>query len=408
MKNNRTKLILSITILLLASLFLVGCQTATTEAAVEQALVVEEQIPTEPPPQTATSPPPTATTEPSPTPIPPTDTPEPTATPLDIPEPRVDPAMAYDSESDRLIIFGGFSSVSCGSNSAKIDDSTWSLDLNTNKWTNMHPESGPTAITGGTMAYDAESDRAILFGGYDEKIDGVGDTWAYDINTNTWTQMAEGPSPRSGARMVYDSESDRIILFGGLTSHECADFENRENAYNDTWAYDYNNNTWTEITASESPPERYWHLMAYDAESDRTILLGGAIKGDMGEEKYVVWGYDYNTNTWEELGSVTMEAAYQYGAMDYDSESDKIVAHGMGETWIFNYNGNTWREAYIGTGKDIPAEGLNSFAIVYNPALDRMVVFGGCKDPYLVNIKYNDVWLFDLNGSTWEKMEVSP
>ena len=49
----------------------------------------------------------------------------------------------------------------------------------------------PLARAFSAMAYDAESDRVILYAGQseDENDDPIkrGDTWAYDFNTNTWT-----------------------------------------------------------------------------------------------------------------------------------------------------------------------------------------------------------------------------
>lgn len=93
-----------------------------------------------------------------------------------------------------------------------------------------------------SMVYDAESDRIIMFGGLVEPAPTWSDeTWTYDFNTNTWTNMkpAVRPSPRHGPGMAYDSESDRMILFGGTMRGEL---------FGDTWAYDLNTNTWANLT----------------------------------------------------------------------------------------------------------------------------------------------------------------
>ena len=85
------------------------------------------------------------------------------------------------------------------------------------------------------MAYDAGSDRGILFGGT-----GGSETWAYDFNSNTWTKMnpVVHPSGRWGHVMAYDEESKRVVLFGGGTGITPS---------NETWAYDFNSNTWTHM-----------------------------------------------------------------------------------------------------------------------------------------------------------------
>jgi hypothetical protein len=67
------------------------------------------------------------------------------------------------------------------------------------------------------MAYDANADLIILFGGFESSY--ISDTWAYDFDSDTWirTHSGRGPSPRAVPRLVYDTESDRIVLFGGGT-----------------------------------------------------------------------------------------------------------------------------------------------------------------------------------------------
>jgi hypothetical protein len=43
----------------------------------------------------------------------------------------------------------------------------------------------------------------------------------------------------AAATMAYDSESDRVILFGGCLG---------QTVWNETWAYDYNDNKWEKIS----------------------------------------------------------------------------------------------------------------------------------------------------------------
>ncbi|NIV12839.1 MAG: hypothetical protein GWN62_16630, partial [Aliifodinibius sp.] len=39
------------------------------------------------------------------------------------------------------------------------------------------------------MAYDSNADKIVLFGGSDVNGDEINDTWIYDPQTNTWTEM---------------------------------------------------------------------------------------------------------------------------------------------------------------------------------------------------------------------------
>ena len=65
-----------------------------------------------------------------------------------------------------------------------------------------------------------DTDKIVLFGGK-ENFTSTGerdDTWIYDENADTWTELfpVSAPSARRGHIMAYDSESDRIVLFGGM------------------------------------------------------------------------------------------------------------------------------------------------------------------------------------------------
>lgn len=246
-----------------------------------------------------------------------------------------------------------------------------------------------------------------MFGGYDENFNRLGQTWAYDFNTNTWSEQATEPPPRASARMVYDTESDRIILFGGFAITECASVGNFD-FFDDTWAYDYNTDTWTNMESSNSPSARFNQTMAYDSQADRVILYGSITKLPLeSDERHLAWSYDYNTNTWNALGPIEMELdVARYANMDYDKESSRMVHYGMGETRIYNYTADSWQTVELGSGSDtLPRLEWGGTVMVYNEALDRMVVFGGCEENFRCT---NDVWLYDLNSNTWEKMEMNP
>ncbi|MCE7741224.1 MAG: hypothetical protein GOP50_02085 [Candidatus Heimdallarchaeota archaeon] len=59
------------------------------------------------------------------------------------------------------------------------------------------------------------------------------DTWAYDTNSDTWTNMNPVTKPqRIGHQMAYEEESDLVILFGGLVA------SNLDTFYNDIFTYD--------------------------------------------------------------------------------------------------------------------------------------------------------------------------
>jgi hypothetical protein len=312
--------------------------------------------------------------------------------PTEEPSPRGWCEMAYDSESDKMILFGGVPGYYL------YNDETWAYDYNTNTWTNMNPSEKPSARCRYSLAYDSESDKMILFGGC-----GWGDilndeTWAYDYNTNTWTNMNPilKPSPRQEQVMVYDSESDRVILFGG-TNYAWAGVYSDE-----TWAYDYNTDTWTKMNPANSPSPRGASGMAYDSESDRVILFGGTVGGFPMDDE--TWAYDYNTDTWTNMNPTFSSPARTMHEMSYDCESDRVILFGgsvapawtwSDQTWAYDYNTNTW------TNMDpaIKPSSRGNVPMAYDSESDKIVLFGGFPgwtSPYSNEWYYDDTWVYDL------------
>ena len=339
-----------------------------------------------------------ATPQPTPTPVPPTPTPVP-STPS--PSSRGYISMAYDTESERVIMFGG-QTGNIMNDPAYYNGETWAYDVAANKWTPMNPPSGPTRRGAPELAYDAESDRVILYGGGNEVTSQLTDTWAYDCNTNTWKEMAaKGPAKRMGARIAYDAESDRIILFGGYVLYG--------SFCNDTWAYDYNSDAWTEMKPSTSPPGRNYQAMAYDAKSDRVVVWGALDPAGMPIDDSA-WSYDFNTNTWQEMkpDGGPRPRGRDYPAMVYDAESERMilfggVPQGGDETWAYDYNTNTWTKLEPST---VPGK-LSRHAMVYSTAADRVILFGGQVGS--TEFKYTgETWTYDLNTNTWTNVTPHP
>ncbi|MCG3222085.1 MAG: hypothetical protein H7641_11975, partial [Candidatus Heimdallarchaeota archaeon] len=190
------------------------------------------------------------------------------------PSARTAHEMTFDSENDRIILYGGVTVIG-DPNSWEFD--TWSYDFNENIWTKLSTEGKPYSCITFSLAYDTESDVIITYGGARKDHVGSNQTWIFDYNENKWINSKPSTCPdyRHTNKLAYDSESDVVVLFGGR-SHE--DFNPYGIAinYNDTWAYDYNTNTWVNMTPASNPAGRVGHAMTYDSESEKVIVFGGA------------------------------------------------------------------------------------------------------------------------------------
>ena len=183
-------------------------------------------------------------------------------------------AAAFDTESGRLIVFGG---------------ETWAYDPAVNSWAKMAPKRQPDFGAYAVLAYAAKQDRVILLGGEDRGD--LSDIWMYDFNHDTWTEAhaTPGPTARMYATAAYDARANRLILFGGLGSG---------GALSDTWSYDLNTNAWLELKPKTSPSGRARHAMAYESETGNVVMFGGG--DDPFHFKNDTWIYDPATNNWSE------------------------------------------------------------------------------------------------------------
>lgn len=248
---------------------------------------------------------------------------------------------AYDPVDEVLLLYP------CLNATSMVLNETWSYSASSNEWRNLHAANAPPVGFLSTAAYDAQSDKLVLFGG-DLSYGGdplfVNETWSYDFTSNKWTNLtpAHSPSPRGMTTMVYDSESDRIIMFGGGCTIGDDDI-----LFSDTWSYDLDSNTWTNLTPLFGPSERVYTSGVYDPVSDRMLIFGGIAFDDEGSIVTCydeMWEYDYNTNSWSEINQLTKPPGRAVGLMAMDPSSRKVVLYGgyVEESGIVTILGDTW------------------------------------------------------------------
>jgi N-acetylneuraminic acid mutarotase len=377
---NREKLFPQMVGLLLILLLLGACGPSQSASTLDP--------PTATPwPPTPTLAPPTATATFTPTPAPTeTPTPAPTPTPRPYPSGRIGPGMAYDAESNVVILVGGSAGMTAF-------NSTWAYETSTDTWTEMARMPIEKAA-GPQIAYDAESDRMVYYLAYRVKsgaVEEVQETLIYDFNTDSWENMkpAQAPVSRDGGGMVYDSESDRMILFGGVAPGD------EPRYYNETWAYDLNTNTWTKMNPKVSPSERWDYSMAYVPSLDRVVLFGGE---SLYGSKNDTWLYDYNSDSWEMVEVSEAPSAGQ-GCAVYAASLDRMIMFGGAQdlTWMFDHETNTWTELKPDSAPD---EGFGH-RMAYDAAADKIVLFGGGPD---WDQPTNETWIYDPQTNTWTDM----
>lgn len=314
-----------------------------------------------------------------------------------MPKPRKYHSFVYHDSSRCVLLLSGLSKSRW---TADLMD-MWSYDVQTGRWDSLgicEPLLWPdTSNTFTCAAYDSKSNQVITF-------DFKGQTWSYHLEDNTWHDLRPSGSPpaRFGQAMVYDSESDRVIMFGGLFHTETSD-----KFYGDTWAYDYNTNTWKEMHPVVAPSARSYAAVAYDSKLDRVVMFGGRLMNPLSDN--AMWAYDFNTDSWSRNENVGGPATLTYAAMVYRTVTEDFLLYGGAvlqstyegkpneDTWTYALSSNKWKRL----DPPLSPPPLANHVTVYVPGSGAVVLFGGELEKLYSDKLSNTVWLFDPELNDW-------
>ncbi|KAI0756785.1 hypothetical protein C8Q80DRAFT_1130480 [Daedaleopsis nitida] len=187
----------------------------------------------------------------------------------EVPSPRVGHASALVGSV--LIVWGGDTKTNSKSKPGdKQDDGLYLLNLVSREWTRVAVY-GPSPVGRYGHAVTMVGSRFFVFGG---QVDGefLNDLWSFDLNSlrtkAAWelVEPAEGsPRPPKRTSHVCVTFGEKIILFGGT---DC------QYHYNDTWVFDTNTKTWSELTCiGFIPSPREGHSAAM--VDDVVYVFGG-------------------------------------------------------------------------------------------------------------------------------------
>lgn len=235
--------------------------------------------------------------------------------------------MSYDSINDRLWIFGGTCSGGFGYYEAA-----------TNRFVRVQK---PNAHHEGTLdpGFAFGDGKILVFSGEPAWEYNPGErTSFFDVATQTWTDAKPSPAPPPRQQieevMVYDSLHKKFVLFGGQDIAGRPDF-------GDTWEYDLATNSWTKITPPVSPPSRQMHAMVYDSLHRVVILHGGSSNGSVLAD---TWIYDVGQKTWTRVA--TNGPRLMLHGLAYDRVNDVVILFGgavqggsteRNDTYAFRY-----------------------------------------------------------------------
>jgi N-acetylneuraminic acid mutarotase len=307
-------------------------------------------------------------------------------------------SYAYDTDTSRVIMFGGQTWLE-----SNLRSDLWTFNPSTSEWSSITTGSQPSERIGASISYNTVAKNFLLFGGGTMSGE-AGDTWKFQFtgtNTGTWTQIAVGgPSVRSGAPMVFDSKNNVFVLFGG---------ERYVYSLDETWTFNPSTSTWANRNPSPSPSQRARSAMAYDAKSGKVLLFGGLNKG-AGALLSDTWLYDAATNTWQQVSTATAPSARQWPSLASDGNGVfylfggwRVDAGGglgqyLDDTWKFDMATMQWTQLSPPTSPIGQSQG----AFMYIGG-SRFILINGWRDSPL-----GEVWFYDMLQNTWSRMEAAP
>jgi hypothetical protein len=305
------------------------------------------------------------------------------------PSERREHTAIYDPVRDRMLVYGGDDINGSLTN-------MWALSLSGDpEWEFVFGTGGPPAPRHDhTAIYDPVRDRMVVFGGYNPSIGHLNDTWALSLaGSPAWSLLAPSgtpPAARSGAAATYDPVRDRMVVFAGLST------SGREN---DVRALSLSGTpAWSALVpAGGPPPQRFNHTMIYDPVRDHLVAFGGNATGRFLND---VWRMSLpGSPAWAELTPAGGPPSGRMGAMAaYDPVRERMLVFGgigvagiTSDVWALSLTGElSWTElAPTGT----PPDGRSMGAVVYDALRDRLVLFGGASG----GTYYDEVWSLTLS-----------
>ena len=234
---------------------------------------------------------------------------------------------------------------------------TWAFDVCTNTWTNLHPEGARVGEATG-LVYDVDSDRLIALGEYIS---------VYDPNENAWSKGSSAGSfldfwPAGGA--VYDPTSGLVV-----TQHMGM-----------VKTYDVDTDRWTAVGTL---PEDPFMLLAYVPSLDRILCLAGLVDPRSGEPAKVA----------AEPPSI----AGGFGSVAFATSGDTAyVTTDRSEICRFEATSLEW----TCLARNLSAPHFVFAAMVFDSINNRLVLINSVFGDWWSDAT-DDVWAIDIDTGEW-------
>lgn len=363
---------------------------------------------------------------------------------------RVSALAVHDWRRARMIVVGGVTTLTSSSSLTRYDLWSW-VPYSPGTWTDLLGSADQirNRADHSALLHPQRNEMVVLFGsGYGETFgySGHSDAWAYGLESCRWRRLGALNRIVRSHVAVHDSPRDRIVAFLGCCTEPLHALNPATGA-------------WTSLAAAgTAPPAEYGFAGGYDPVAQRLLVFGGTSPGPRTFTTWYdnIWSLDLSgTPTWSELSTAGSRPGAREGAwMIYDAPRRRMLVFGGHDSastrkdlWALTLEGTpTWsslptsnpppgtvtsvvldslRNRLVavcllsGSGSDerlgvwtLPLVGSGTWmelevqappprarirqSVIYDPARDRLVMFGGW-DFY---DHTNDVWAVSFDTAT--------
>jgi hypothetical protein len=268
----------------------------------------------------------------------------------------------------------------------------------TGHWEQLYPEHSPSKRAYNAITNAGEG-RVLMCGGDPAPSDSI-DVWLFDLKKNDWFAIPtqnDPPCQRSGHGFTKLNDS-LFLLFGGQIKGIATDL-------NDTWIFNLNDSTWTEITPSNIPEVRHEHAIEY-LTNNKILLFGGAGLNFLND----LWIYDHDSLNWINVFK------HNENYLPWSRENviltnivrGKVLLYGgwqfrrLSDMWFFDINNMSWTE--INKEEENPLRDRHAMCSLNE---NNVLIFGGDTGDFEHRQSDTDhTYLFRLSDSSWHFLEL--
>ncbi|GAB5418707.1 MAG: hypothetical protein Crog4KO_04640 [Crocinitomicaceae bacterium] len=262
--------------------------------------------------------------------------------------------------------------------------SAWSAAQN---WSNLTDFSGLSRDDGCSFVID---DVAYCGTGRDVQFNMTHDFYAFDFNTEQWTEIASIPFGVRRQYAIAETYNSEGYVFGG--------FNDQGEFMKDLWRYNPIQNSWYYL--GQAPFEGRSGMQSFVID-DELFIVGGRTESSVAVNE--VWAYNFSTGTWSAKNNMPNEGIWRGFDAVYNGEG--IVGMGSdstntkrGEVYFYNPTTDLWTEMPL-----LETDPMNYPAA--SQIDDRVYVYGGEDTTSTLR---NDFRYLDLTGMTWNTLNSFP